>query len=70
MGGDQGLDRVHEKVDSQAISPGFAFRRSFRALEQAAVDQQTVLGIHLQLVTGAGDALMGEIGVNHVLYLC
>lgn len=73
MGGDHGLDRIQGKLNDQSIGSGLAFDRGFRALEQAAVDQQAVPGVHQQLMAGTGDAVFGamvkDVGGIHVIIL-
>src|SRR5690606_1996469 len=55
VGGDQGANAVEGEVDGQVVGAGPAFDGGFRALEQAAVDQQAVLVVHVELVAGASD---------------
>ncbi|MCY1369080.1 hypothetical protein D9M68_660150 [compost metagenome] len=74
VGGDQGLDRIQGRLDGQAFSRGFAFGRGFSTLEQAAIDQQAVLGAHQQLVAGTGDHVLGamvrDVGAIHMVDPC
>ncbi|MCY1295848.1 hypothetical protein D9M70_452080 [compost metagenome] len=61
MGQQQGLERADVEVDSRLVGFAPALGGGFRALEQAAVHQQAVLGVHVQLVAGAGDAGDGAV---------
>jgi len=60
--------------DGRPSGSGLALARCFRSLVQAAADQQAVLGIHKQLMAGAGHAIFGameeDIGVAHASNPC
>src|SRR5690606_1551421 len=64
VGGDQGANAVEGEVDGQVVGAGAAFGSGFRALEQAAVDQQAVLVVHVELMAGASDAFPGAVVVD------
>ncbi|WP_137885653.1 hypothetical protein [Pseudomonas sp. 2FE] len=66
---DQCLDHILGKFDEQTIGVNFVFSGGFRPLEQAAVNQQPVLGIHQELTAGAGHAVLDstvqDAGIVH-----
>ena len=69
MGGNQGLDASKGKINRQLLSVGSAIRRGLGTLKQTTINQQAVLGVHLQLVTRAchanNGAVMQDLWVVH-----
>lgn len=61
MRDDERLDGGVGELDSRLPCPGAPARRGFAALKQAAIDQQTALGIHMHLMAGTGDTVMGAV---------
>jgi len=61
MGGDQRFYGVQWEFDGETIRAGLVRDRCVVALEQPAVNQQAAGGIHMQLVTGAGNAVLGAV---------
>jgi hypothetical protein len=59
MGDDQRAHIVDREFD--LVARGFVASGGFRALEQAAVDQDGVVGIQLQPVTASGGAVDGAV---------
>lgn len=72
MGDDQGTDAIQREVDYLMIGSG-AMSGCVCSLEKAAVDENAAVSRHVQLVAGAGYAVMrtvvGDIRVVHQLIL-
>jgi hypothetical protein len=72
MGDDQRAHIVEREFD--LVARGFVAAAGFRALEQAAVDQDGVVCIQLQPVAAPGGAIDGAVvedvqGLSSLLYL-
>ncbi|EXF43998.1 hypothetical protein BAY1663_03563 [Pseudomonas sp. BAY1663] len=61
VGDGQRLDGSQREFDGRMASPGATIRRSLVALEQPAIDQQATGRIHVQLVAGARNAILGAM---------